>query len=106
MILMAVVLWVFFGVVSASIATARGRSGVGWFLLGLLLGPFAPAVVALLPTAEANRQAQARRHGMAPGWRKCPFCAEVVREEAAICRYCQRELRARGCGRGYFPPPR
>jgi hypothetical protein len=92
MILTAVVLWVFFGVVSGGIAMARGRSGFGWFLLGILLGPFALAV-ALLPTAEANRQEQARRSGVAPGWRKCPFCAEVVREEALVCRYCQRELR-------------
>jgi hypothetical protein len=91
MILVVVVFWVFFGVVSASIASARGRSGFGWFLLGILFGPFG-LVVAFLPTAEATRQEQARQQGLAPGWRKCPFCAEVVREEALVCRYCQREL--------------
>jgi hypothetical protein len=48
--------------------------------------------VALLPTAEAKLQAQASQEGQAPGWRKCPFCAEVVREAARVCRYCQREL--------------
>jgi hypothetical protein len=68
--LAAVVLWVFFGVVSAGIATARGRSGVGWFLLGILFGPFALAV-ALLPTAEATRQAQAHRRG--PGVAEVPL---------------------------------
>jgi hypothetical protein len=92
MILAAVVLSVCFGVVSAAIAIARGRSGFRWFLLGILLGPFALAV-ARLPTTEASRQEQARRRGVAPGWRKCPFCAEVVREEALVCRYCQRDLR-------------
>jgi hypothetical protein len=99
MILAGVVLWLFFGVVSAAIATARGRSGFGWFLLGILLGPFALAV-ALLPTAEAGRQEEARRRGVAPGWRKCPFCAEVVREEATVCRYCQRELRPNAASAG------
>jgi hypothetical protein len=97
MIAGAVVFWLFCAVVSASIAVGRGRSGFGWFLLGLLFGPFALAV-ALLPTAEATRQEQARREGLAPGWQKCPFCAEVVRAEALVCRYCQRELRPNGAG--------
>ena len=92
MIAGAIVFWLFCAVVSASIAVGHGRSGFGWFLLGVLFGPFALAI-ALLPTAEANRQEQARREGLAPGWQKCPFCAEVVRAEALVCRYCQRELR-------------
>jgi hypothetical protein len=28
------------------------------------------------------------------GMRKCPFCAEIIRSEAKICRFCQRELPA------------
>jgi hypothetical protein len=86
-----ILLWLFCGIMSAVIAASRGRSGGAWLLLGMLIGPLALAV-ALLPTAEAKLQAQARQEGQALGWRKCPFCAEVVREEAAVCRYCQREL--------------
>jgi hypothetical protein len=26
------------------------------------------------------------------GMRKCPFCAEIIRSEAKICRFCQRDL--------------
>lgn len=26
------------------------------------------------------------------GSRKCPFCAEMVKSEATICRFCQKEL--------------
>ena len=26
------------------------------------------------------------------GMRKCPFCAKIIRSEAKICRFCQRDL--------------
>ena len=32
-------LWLSFGIISAVIAANKGRSGRGWFVLGLLLGP-------------------------------------------------------------------
>ncbi len=43
------ILWLLFGIVCAMISTSKGRSGCGWFLLGVLIGPFA-IVVAVLPS--------------------------------------------------------
>lgn len=35
------VVWILFGIGAAIAASNKGRSGFGWFLLGIPLGPFA-----------------------------------------------------------------
>lgn len=71
-----VLIWCLFGIVAAVIANTKGRSGCGWFLLGMLFGPFA-LVIALLPSMAQ---------------RECPYCAERVREEAIKCKHCGSSL--------------
>lgn len=65
-----------FGAVASLIAYGKGRNSLGWFLAGMFIGPFA-LVVALLPPVA--------RDGM---YATCPACKEVIRAEAAACRYC------------------
>ena len=46
-----IVLWLLFAVFSAVIASAKNKSAVGWFLIGLFFGPFG-LVVGLLPSGN------------------------------------------------------
>lgn len=79
--------WFIFAVAVGFIASARGRSGFGWFILAMVISPvIAVIIVALIPSI-----------GPAPGQLaaptpdthvKCPDCAELVLAEARVCKHC------------------
>ena len=72
----AVILILFFACVSAAIAKSKNRSELGWFFLGLVLGPFALCVALLPAKLDYTKLAQ------------CLACGEYVKLEAKLCRHC------------------
>jgi hypothetical protein len=78
--------WVIFSILVSVYAGKKGRSGGGFFLLSLLLSPLIGFLIALLVQPRRERIA------LQAGMKKCQHCAEFVRAEAKICRYCQREI--------------
>ncbi|MBI4400152.1 MAG: hypothetical protein HY581_00790 [Nitrospirae bacterium] len=74
-------IWVLLAIAIGVLASREfGRSGVGWFLLALILSPLAGLLLFILP---------ARR-------RPCPFCAEPIHAAAIVCRFCGREVPGTG----------
>ena len=77
---MYVVVAIVFGVVSGIVARSKGRSSLGWFVAGLLIGPFALVVAVLPAKPKEGRLIQ------------CPACLEVIRDEARVCRHCGSQV--------------
>jgi len=88
---MGVVLsWLVLSLVVGAIRSARGGSFWKLFFLSLLLSPVVGLICALAVPVSA-KAAEAKQ--MATGdLRKCPQCAELVKREAKICRFCHSTL--------------
>lgn len=81
---------VLLGLIPAMIAKKKGRSFIGWWIYGALLWIIAlPHSLLIKPI----------------GIRKCPHCAEDIKKEASVCRYCGREVTPLVGSKDFSPPP-
>jgi hypothetical protein len=83
------IIYVLFSVVAGFIASKKGRSGFGFFLLAFLLSPLVGVIAALIVSENTRSvEDQAVASGSS---RKCPSCAELIKFEAIVCRFCGRD---------------
>ena len=90
MILFAIIFWILFSLGVAQFAESKGRSYWDTFAASILFSPILVLmVIALLPKNEKEIENQRIRESKS---RNCPFCAELIKNEAKVCRYCGRDV--------------
>jgi hypothetical protein len=74
--------------VAASIHARKGRSALTGLLVGLFLGPIGVLLALLSGTDATGVEQRQIASGQA---RKCVKCAELIKHDALVCRYCGME---------------
>lgn len=87
------IIWFVGAVFAGIIASSKGRSGFGYFLLSVLLTPLLGLILAIGMPSLANAAGKAVEDAPTPLTHvKCPDCRELVQKDARKCKHCGTTL--------------
>lgn len=83
-----IIFWLACAILSAIVASSKGRSAGGWLILGLVFGLLALIVVAVISSKKPPPVLAGAEAASALTHVRCPDCRELVRKDARRCKHC------------------
>ena len=89
-IVWTVTIWLMLSIAVGYWYRNKGESFFAGFILAVLMSPLLGALfVAISKRQTGSIEARALSSGE---MQKCPFCAELIKPDARVCRYCNRDV--------------
>ena len=85
--------WFFLSFFVASYARTKGLSGTLYFFCSLIFSPLLGGLAAIIDGKNIKSIAKLEKKKIKSGiFKRCPSCAEIVKQEAILCKFCQSNL--------------
>ncbi len=90
MFIVTILVWIILSLCVAAYAENKGRSAAVLLLVSLVLSPLIGfcIAVAMSPNVKNIERDQLQGGSVI----RCPYCAEIIRKEAVICKHCGKDV--------------